>query len=75
LLATVRDHLINNGRDPDFRVWKGPGERDSSDDEWEEDFWRPTEHRTPALDKQVDTRQMVDNAFVQEDDAYRGGNS
>jgi hypothetical protein len=70
LLATVRDPLINNRRDPDFRMWRGLKERDSSDDEWEEDFWRPTEHRTPALDEQVDTRQMVDDAFVQEDDAY-----
>jgi hypothetical protein len=33
LLKTVREHLIKNGRDPRMRVWKGPGTRDSSDEE------------------------------------------
>jgi hypothetical protein len=38
LLATVRKHLIRNGRHSNFRVWRGPGDRDSSDEEWEADF-------------------------------------
>jgi hypothetical protein len=25
-LATVREHLIRNGRHFDFRVWRGPGD-------------------------------------------------
>jgi hypothetical protein len=25
LIRTVRDHLIKNGRDPGFRIWRGPG--------------------------------------------------
>jgi hypothetical protein len=29
------DHFIHHGRDPHMRVWKGPSEKDSSDDEWE----------------------------------------
>ncbi len=33
LLATVRGHLILNGRHPLFRVWKGPGPLDDSDEE------------------------------------------
>jgi hypothetical protein len=37
-LATIREHLIQNGRDSEFRVWRGPGNRDSSDEEWEQDF-------------------------------------
>ena len=40
-LQTVRDHLVQNGRDSEFRAWKGPGERYSFDEEWEEEFWRP----------------------------------
>jgi hypothetical protein len=35
-LATVREHLIRNGRDSEFRIWRGPGNRDSSDDKWEQ---------------------------------------
>ena len=33
LLRTVRDHLVLNGRHPLFRVWKGPGQTDHSDEE------------------------------------------
>jgi hypothetical protein len=38
LLCTVREHLIRNKRDPNFRVWKGLGMRDSSNEEWGEHF-------------------------------------
>jgi hypothetical protein len=69
LLATIRDHLIRNGRHPEFRVWRGPGEQDSSDDEWEEEFWRPEERQHAAVDFQVDTHQMVEDAFQQVDNA------
>jgi hypothetical protein len=44
-------------------VWRGPGERDSSNDEWEEEFWRPEERQHTAVDVQVDTHQMVEDAF------------
>jgi hypothetical protein len=67
LLRTVRDHFINNGRDPSFRIWRGPGERDSFNDEWEEDFWRPIQGRTVPVDTHIETQQMVDDAFVQDD--------
>jgi hypothetical protein len=65
----VRNHLIRNARDPGFRVWRGPGERDASDEEWEDDFCRPSDMHTTIPDAQADTRQMVDDAFQQEDDA------
>jgi hypothetical protein len=50
LLATVREHLIRNRRHLDFRVWRGPGSRDSSDDEWDEHFWAPTAETTREVD-------------------------
>jgi hypothetical protein len=66
LVRTVREHLILNGRDPNFRVWRGPGARDSSDEEWE-GHMRTHNQRLPVeLDSHVDTRGMVDNAFLEE---------
>jgi hypothetical protein len=38
----VREYLIYNGRDPKYKVWKGPSHRNSSDKEWEEEFKVPT---------------------------------
>jgi hypothetical protein len=70
LLATVREHLIRNRRHPDFGVWKGPGNRDSSDDEWDEHFWAPTAETTREVDVQVDTRRMVEETFQQANETY-----
>ncbi len=42
-VRNVREHLIQNGRHPDSRIWRGPGARDSSDEEWEHQFWGPIE--------------------------------
>jgi hypothetical protein len=69
LLVTVKDHLIRNGRHLDFRVWRGPGEWDSSDEEWEEDFWTPIVQQREDVDPLVDTRSMVEDAFRQADEA------
>jgi len=33
LLRTIRNHLVLNGRHPLFRVWKGLGQTDHSDEE------------------------------------------
>jgi hypothetical protein len=62
-VATIREHLIRNNRHADFQVWRGPGSRDSSDDEWEQNFWIPTTHCTGEVDIQVDTRCMVEETF------------
>jgi hypothetical protein len=62
-VATVREHLLRNNRHADFRVWRGPGSRDSSDDEWEQSFWIPTTHRIGEVDVQVDMRHMVEETF------------
>jgi hypothetical protein len=58
--------LIRHGRDPTFRVWKGPGVKDSSDEEWEEHMQRSNQRPPQRLDPQVNTRGMVKNAFIEE---------
>jgi hypothetical protein len=66
LVRTVREHLILKGRDPNFRVWKDPGATDSSDEEWEGHMRTCNQQLPVELDSQVDTRDMVDNAFLEE---------
>jgi hypothetical protein len=67
-LTIVREHLIQNGRDSEFRVWRDPGDRDSSDEEWEQEFWRPEQQPTEALNEQIDTRNMINNTLQECDD-------
>ena len=67
LLTNVQKHLMKNGRHPHCRVWRGPGNRDSSDKEWEEEFWSANASSTVPLDAQVDTRGMLENAFAVDD--------
>lgn len=35
-MGKVQDHLMANGRHHSFRIWKGPGPRDDSDNEWDD---------------------------------------
>ena len=67
-MATVKDHLINSGREPAFRVWRGPGARDSSDEEWEEEYRRPSTAHDGQFDAGLDMRGMVEDTFQQRDD-------
>jgi hypothetical protein len=67
-LARVKDHLINNGREPAFRVWRGPGERDSSDEDWEEEYRRPSVTSDGQFDIGLDMPGMVEDAFTQRDE-------
>jgi hypothetical protein len=41
---------------------------DSSDEEWEEEFWRPAPGNRVDMDAQVDTREMIHDAFECRDD-------
>jgi hypothetical protein len=66
LLKTIREHLILNKWDPNFRVWRRPGARDSFDKEWEGNMRTHNQRLHVELDSQVDTRRMVDNAFMEE---------
>jgi hypothetical protein len=47
-------------------MWKEPGVRDSSDEEWEEHMRRSNQRPLQRLDPQVNTRGMVENAFIEE---------
>jgi hypothetical protein len=38
MLTTIKEHLIINGRHPNFRIWRVPGNKDSSYEEWKEEF-------------------------------------
>ena len=67
----MREHLIRNGRDPNSTTWRGPGARDSSDEEWEEQFWgmiRHTDAPSLEVDATVHTRGMIDQAFTPAED-------
>jgi hypothetical protein len=66
LLKIVREYLILNGRDPNFRVWRGPGKRDLSDEEWEGNMCTRNQQLQVEPNSQVDMRRMVDNAFMEE---------
>ena len=67
-LPKVKDHLILNGREPAFRVWRGPGARDSSDEEWEEEFRRPMAACEVPFDAGLDMQNLVEDAFQQRDE-------
>jgi hypothetical protein len=67
LIKTVKVHLLRHGRHHLFRVWRGPGIIDSSDEEWEDDFWIPAQSTAAEVDAQVDTREMLHDAFQSTD--------
>jgi hypothetical protein len=53
-------------------VWRGPGEHHSSDEEWEEEFWRPEQQPQETLDAHIDTRGMIHNTFEERDEPDPG---
>jgi hypothetical protein len=59
----VRGHLIHNGRDPRFRVWRRPSNKNLLNKEWEEEFRRLTKQQTQPLNVAIDMQAMVANAF------------
>ena len=67
-LPKVKDHLIHFGREPAFRVWRGPGARDASDDEWEQKFRRPCGENDGQFDEGLDMQGMVADAFIECDE-------
>jgi len=50
------------------RVWKGLGNKDSSNEEWEEHFRVLARQQTQGLDFAIDMRVMVVDAFQQTND-------
>jgi hypothetical protein len=66
LLKNVRNHLLRHGRHPDSRIWRGPGTQDSSDEEWEQQFWGPfaqPREGAAVLDATVDTQGILNQAL------------
>jgi hypothetical protein len=61
-LANVREQLIHNGKEPSFRVWRGPSTSNSLNEKWEK-FRRPTIRQNPGFDSQVDNCGMVEDVF------------
>jgi hypothetical protein len=49
-MENVKNHLILNGRDFCFRIWRGPRDRNSSNEEWEVEFRRPIDWENLELD-------------------------
>jgi hypothetical protein len=47
-------------------MWRGPGARDSFDEEWEGHMRTRNQRLLVELDSHIDTRGMVDNAFLEE---------
>jgi hypothetical protein len=50
-------------------VWKGPGEKDASNEEWETEVRRPFKPHDGRLDEGLDMHAMVEDAFDQIDEA------
>jgi len=63
LLATVRGHLILNGRHPLFRVWKSPGPLDDSDEEWATASRISTQTPMQLVDEGVHVGQLLEDLF------------
>jgi hypothetical protein len=68
IIPNVKEHLIHNGRDPSFRIWRGPSSKDSLDEEWEEHFKVLVRQQMQKLDFAIDMQVMVVDAFQQTDD-------
>ena len=67
-LEKVKEHLILYGRLPAFRLWRGPGDRDSSDEEWESEFkTAPRAHEDGRMDVGLEVRSMVEDVFQEID--------
>ena len=67
-LERIKDHLIKNGREPTFRVQRGLGDRDSSDDKWEQEFRRLSRAHDGHLDAGLDMQGMIKDVIWEFDD-------
>jgi hypothetical protein len=71
-LEKVKEHLIQYGREPSFRLWRGPGDRDSSDEEWEEELKTPLgTHEDGRMDAGIEVHSMVEDVFQENDEPER----
>ena len=67
-LEEIERHLIRFGRSPECRVWRGPQDPDSSDDEWEADAASKLSAaiaREERRDSGLEMRRMVQHMYQQ----------
>lgn len=62
----VDKHLMENGRHPLFRRWKGGGDRNESNDDWEVDA-RQFINVGPQLDEGIDVGRLLNGALPLEE--------
>lgn len=68
-LKEVFAHLIKDGRDPTMRVWRGPGDVDFSDEEWEAADAGPMNTTRPGkMDVGIQIRPMLQHKYQNVDD-------
>jgi hypothetical protein len=48
-MENMKNHLVLNGKDSSFRVWRGLGNKHSLDEEWEVEFRRPIDREKLGL--------------------------
>jgi hypothetical protein len=77
LLKTIKNHLVLNGRHPLFRVWKGPGLTDHSDEEWIEASGAVVnpmqiEVEVQVVDEAVNVNQLLDDLFQMPKEEHEG---
>jgi hypothetical protein len=63
LLATIRGHLILNGRHPLFRVCKGPSPLDDFDEKWAATSRISTQTPMQPVDEGVHVGQLLEDLF------------
>jgi hypothetical protein len=63
LLATIRGHLILNGKHPLFRVWKGPCPLDDYDEEWAATSRISTQTPMQPVEEGVHVGQLLEDLF------------
>jgi hypothetical protein len=63
LFGIVWELLIQKGRHPLFRVWKGPCPLDNSDEEWVEASRVPMQRERQPVDTCVNVEQLLDDLF------------
>jgi hypothetical protein len=59
---TVENHVVDYGRHPLFRVGKGDGDQDESNDNWEANA-RQLTNTCPQLNKGIDLGCLLDDVL------------
>ncbi len=58
----MEKHLVDYGRHLVFKVWRGDGDQDEFNDNWEVDA-RQFTNTSPPLNKAIDLGRLLDDVF------------